>query len=66
MAGLAIAKRWAVVMRGGKNPLSEDFNSNSALGTGVAVPMPTLFCAEISATFNKDNKVMLTINFFIF
>jgi hypothetical protein len=40
-AGLAMAIRWACVIRGGNKPLVVLVTSNSAEALGVVVPMPT-------------------------
>ena len=42
VAGVVIASRCVVVMRGGRKPLVVDETSSSAVAAGVVVPMPTL------------------------
>lgn len=48
-AGVAIARRCVAVMRGTNTPLELDTISNADEGSGVVVPMPTLFCADAFA-----------------
>jgi hypothetical protein len=45
LAGDAMANRCAVVTLGTKTPLSDAFKSNMDEGSGLTVPMPTLFWA---------------------
>ena len=42
VAGVVIASRCVVVMRGGRKPFVVDDTSSSAVAAGDAVPMPTL------------------------
>ena len=39
-AGVAMAARWARVMRGGRKPLVVLLTSSTALALGVVIPMP--------------------------
>jgi hypothetical protein len=60
-AGVGIAFRWAVVMRGGKNPRVLLFTSNAALGWGFGVFMPTCWVnaspSDVAAnTTDKRNR----------
>jgi hypothetical protein len=56
VAGLAMASRCAVVIRGGKKPLVVLFRSNTADPAGVVVPIPT-FWAILVIVMAKQNKI---------
>jgi hypothetical protein len=62
-----MAVRCAVVIRGTRIPLSVASNSRMALGSGVVVPIPTLFCAvERNEPETKAIKIEFLNKFFIF
>jgi hypothetical protein len=53
----------AVFIRGAKKPADDDFNSRTALWSGVSVPMPTLFWASTVITpANKAAKRVIFLN----
>ncbi|MBL0357718.1 MAG: hypothetical protein IPP72_12915 [Chitinophagaceae bacterium] len=50
-AGELIRSRWAVVIRGGNNPLLVELTSSTADALGVLVPTPT--CAFAATVINS-------------
>jgi hypothetical protein len=46
-----------VSVLGTKTPLSVDFNSKIAVGSGVLVPTPTLFC-EYAIVKDKETSII--------
>jgi hypothetical protein len=59
IAGVAMAKRSVVVIRGAKKPLFVVVKSKMAETSGVFVPMPTLFCAANCVATNRKKHTYI-------
>ena len=61
-----MALRWEVFILGTRNPLSDALRSNTALGSGVEVPIPILSCAKPAIENIPENRITKSNTFLIF
>jgi len=56
LAGVAMDKRSAVVIRGARKPFEVEFNSRIEEASGLGVPIPTLFWEFANSRERQPNN----------